>query len=142
MDSGPGSLETRVTPWWRAVLVWMAIILVETLHGAAREIFIAPRIGDLRARQLGVFIGCALIFGLTWISVRWIGAQTRRALLSTGFLWVALTLIFEISFGRAVGASWDRIFSDYNPARGGLMLFGLAFMWVAPLLAARLRKLN
>ena len=44
-----------------------------------------------------------------------------------GALWVALTLTFEILLGRAIGASWDRILSDYNPARGGFMLAGLAF---------------
>ena len=32
-------------------------MLAETLHGLLREIFIAPRLGDLRARQLGVLIG-------------------------------------------------------------------------------------
>ena len=41
---------------------------------------------------------------------------------------------------RALGMSWDRILSDYNPARGGLMLLGLAFMLFAPLIAARLRN--
>jgi len=126
----------------RALLTWMFIILAETLHGALRDVFIAPHIGDLRARQLGVLVGSALIFAITWLCVRWIGARSRGALLGVGLGWVVLTVIFEFALGRALGASWDRIFSDYNPARGGLMLFGLAFMAVTPMLAARLRDRN
>jgi hypothetical protein len=56
-----------------------------------------------------------------------------------GALWVGLTLVFEFSLGRATGASWSRILSDYDPSRGGLMLLGMAFMFLAPMLAARFR---
>ena len=140
MDTGSRSIEAGVKLWRRAVLVWMLIILVETLHGAVREIFIAPRIGDLHARQVGVLIGSLIIFGIACLTTRWIGTRTRGASLGVGILWVILTLTFEIVFGRISGASWDRISSDYNPASGGFMLFGLAFMCVAPLLAARLRN--
>ena len=45
-------------PWLRASLVWMLIMLAETGHGMVREVFIAPVIGGLRARQLGVLVGC------------------------------------------------------------------------------------
>jgi hypothetical protein len=140
MDTGSRSIEAGMRLWRRAVLAWMLIILVETLHGAVREIFIAPRIGALQARQIGVLIGCLFIFAIAWLTARWIGAGKRSEWLGVGILWVALTLMFEIAFGRASGVSWDGIFSDYNPARGGFMLFGLAFMCVTPLLAARLRK--
>ena len=37
-----GSAEVSAVPWQRALLVWMLIILAETVHGMAREIFIAP----------------------------------------------------------------------------------------------------
>jgi len=50
-----------------------------------------------------------------------------------------LTLIFEFALGRATGASWSRILSDYNPTHGGLMLLGLAFMFITPWLTRRLR---
>lgn len=32
-------------------------ILAESVHGTIRQLFIAPAIGDLPARQFGVFIG-------------------------------------------------------------------------------------
>jgi len=47
------------------------------------------------------------------------------------------SLVFEFTIGRAVGTSWMQLLDDYNPARGGLMVFGLAFMFVTPMLIAR-----
>jgi hypothetical protein len=140
MVDGTGRGEVGAFPWWRASIVWMLIALAETLHGMAREIFIAPVLGDLRARQLGVAVGCVLIFAIAWTTAHWMGARSRRTQLQVGALWVAMTLAFEFALGRAVGASWSRILEDYNPARGGFMILGLAFLFLAPMLAARLRR--
>jgi hypothetical protein len=120
--------------WRRAAAVWMVMMLVETVHGAVREVFIAPVIGGLRARQLGVFVGSLLILIIAWLMARWLNAATRREQLQVGGFWVALTLAFEFALGRAMGISWPRILSDYNPLQGGLMLLGLAFMFFTPML--------
>ena len=118
----------------RAVAVWMVMMLAETAHGAVREIFIAPVIGGLRARQLGVFVGSLLIFVIAWFMARWLNASARREQLIVGGIWVTLTVAFEFALGRATGVSWPRILSDYNPLHGGLMLLGLAFMFCTPML--------
>lgn len=115
-------------------------MLVETAHGAVREIFIAPGIGDLRARQLGIPVACGLVFGIAWASTRWIGARTRATQLAVGLWWAALTFGFEVALGRTIGLSWSRILSDYDPTRGGFMVLGLAFMVFAPALAAEMRR--
>jgi len=130
----------RAVPWRRATLVWMLLILAETLNGTVREIFIAPVLGDLRARQVGIPIACVLIFLIAWATARWMGAATRQAQFIVGLWWVALTLCFESVLGRALGYSWSRILSDYDPTRGGFMVLGLAFMVIAPVLAAKLRR--
>ena len=127
-------------PWWRASLTWMLIILAETLHGIVRNLFIAPVIGDLRARQHSELAGCVLIFIIAWLTTRWIGARSRGTQLQVGALWVLLTLVFEFALGRALGASWERILDDYNPARGGFMILGMAFLFLAPRLAATWRR--
>jgi len=126
-------------PWLRAASVWMLIMLAETGSGIVREVFIAPVIGGMRARQLGMLVGCVLIFVIAWLTARWMNARTLRDQLAVGAFWVVLTLVFEIALGRATGASWSRLFSDYNPAQGGFMLFGLAFMFFTPWLTKRLR---
>ena len=126
-------------PWLRVALVWMLIMLAETGHGVIREVFIAPVTGAMRARQLGVLIGCILIFVIAWLTARWMNVRTRREQLMVGAFWVGLTLIFEVALGRATGASWSRVFSDYNPLHGGLLLLGLAFMFLTPMLTRRTR---
>ena len=126
-------------PWLRAALVWMLIMLAETGHGFIREVFIAPALGGLRARQLGVLVGCVIIFVIAWLTARWMNASSPRQQFTVGAFWIVLTLTFEFTLGRATGASWPRMLSDYNPAQGGFMLFGLAFMFITPWLTRRIR---
>lgn len=125
--------------WMRASLVWMLIMLAETGHGVVREVFIAPAIGGLRARQLGVLAGCVIIFVIAWLTARWMGASSQRQQFRVGAYWVLLTLVFEVLLGRALGMSWSRILGDYHPMHGGYMLFGLAFMFLAPWITRKLR---
>jgi hypothetical protein len=124
----------------RAFLVWLAMMLVETLHGVLRATFLLPVVGDLRARQIGVVIGSALILLIAYFSSRWLHARAPGTLLWIGTLWVALTAVFEVALGRiAMNLSWERILADYDPSRGGMMLFGLLCLWLSPLIAAWLR---
>jgi hypothetical protein len=126
-------------PWFRALLVWLVIIVAESVHGTLRTLYLAPAIGDFRARRVGVFIGTAIIFAIALAFTRWIGAETRRQLFGIGALWVALTVAFEVWLGRAVlHFDWARILADYDLSRGGLMGLGLLAMFFIPLLAARI----
>ena len=59
-----------------------------------------------------------------------------------GFLWLSLTLAFEVLFGRLVmGASWERLASDYNVLKGGLLPFGMLVLLLSPLIASKVRGL-
>ena len=124
----------------RAFAIWILIAVAETLHGVARTLFLMPIVGDRSSRQLGVFIGSIMILGIAWLFVNWIRATTRPQLLAVGLLWLVLMLAFEVGLGRAVGISWERILSDYDPAQGGLMIIGMGVLSLAPLLAAEGRR--
>jgi hypothetical protein len=126
--------------WVRALVVWMLLMGAETLHGALRILVLAPRIGELRARQIGALTGSLLIFLICLATFRWLRAQSARALLGIGALWVVLTVLFEIVLGRLVfHFDWDRILADYDLRRGGLMGIGLVALLFIPVLVARLR---
>jgi hypothetical protein len=125
--------------WSRAFIAWLAIVLAESIHGALRQIYLAPVLGDLPARQVGVLIGSAIIFVIALASIRWIAARTLRDQLMVGLMWVVLIVIFEIALGAALGYSRTRMLSDYDLTRGGFMGFGLLFMLIAPALAAKVR---
>ncbi len=124
----------------RAALVWLLIAIAEVLQGMARIKFLNRRVGDHRARQVGVGTGCALIFAIAWFSHPWIGTTSSSHQLAVGLLWLALMLTFNVGFGRLVfRVSWTRIAADFDPRRGGLLGFGMLFLAVAPLLVAHLR---
>lgn len=55
-------------------------------------------------------------------------------------MWAGLTLAFEVLLGRLLlGYPWERIASDYDLPRGGLMPLGLLALILAPSLAGRIR---
>ena len=131
-----GSMRTML----RGVAVWFGIILVEVLHGIARAMFLAPVVGDFRARQLAVFTGSLLILVVAAASIRWIRPAHAADAVCVGIVWLVLTLGFEIAFGRfVVNATWSRIASDYDLRRGGLLPIGLLVLTAAPFISARLR---
>lgn len=128
--------------WPKAIATWLLIVAAESVHGTLRQLFIAPALGDLPARQLGVLTGAVIIFAIAWLCIRWIGARTFAQQLRVGLVWVALIVVFEFSLGIALGYTRARMLSDYDIAQGGLMGFGLLFMLFAPALAARARGLD
>lgn len=125
--------------WPRAFTTWFFIAVAESIHGILRSISILPVIGDLRAHQVGMLVGCLIIFAVAWACIRWIGARTFSEQLKVGAFWMVLMAIFEVSLGLAFGYSQERIFSDYNVVEGRLMIFGMMFMLLAPALAAKAR---
>lgn len=126
--------------WTRVILAWLLIIAAESVNGILRELFLAPVMGDLPARQLGVLTGSVLIFLLALATIRWIGASRPGEQLQAGLAWVVMTVCFEMGLGLALGYSAQRLLSDYDLSRGGFLGVGLLFMLLAPALAARLRR--
>lgn len=139
----------------RAFAVWLSIIVAESIHGALRAWLLAPLVGDFASRQIGVFTGTALIFGIAWFAHRWMmgeegnvsghqaqtaGIPRTIACLAIGAAWVMLTVAFEVGLGRALGMSWSRIAADYRLWEGGLMPLGLVAMLATPWIVARLRR--
>lgn len=124
----------------RAFTVWLMIIFAESLHGTLRELFLAPRIGEFPARRIGFFVGISIIFMISYFSVRWINAPSPKALLAAGLMWAISTLAFELGLGVFIlNYSTGRLLEDYDPVRGGLMGFGLIFMFFAPFLSVKIR---
>lgn len=122
---GGGAIRTaagEATFLPRAFAVRLLLMAAEVVLGILRGLLLAPLVGDLRARQIGVFMGSLLLLGLTYLLVGWIRAGTAPRLLGVGLLWVALTVLFEVGLGRLVlGLPWDRLAEDFDLSRGGLL---------------------
>lgn len=111
----------------KAFVVWLLIAVAEVLHGIVRVRLLNRRVGDHRARQIGVFTGSGIILMISWFAVPWLRASTTGQLLGVGFFWLALMLALEVGFGRLVfRASWQRIAADFDFRKGGLLAVGMA----------------
>jgi hypothetical protein len=132
----------RPFPTARAVGIWLLLVAVESVHGVLRRLVLEPQIGDLAARQLSVFTGAVIIVFVLWLTLPWLGPQSDRRWWELGLLWLTLTLAFEITLGRAAGMSWDRIASDFDPRRGGILALGMIVILVAPRVLADRRGLR
>ena len=121
----------------RGFLVWLLIAVAESVQGTLRTKFLAPVVGDLASRQLGLCAGSLVVLLVAWATVRLIGASGTRALMAVGLLWLVLMLCFEVAVGRAFGMPWERILADYLPWRGGFMVVGMAVLAFAPWIAGR-----
>lgn len=124
----------------RGFLVWLVIVFAELLHGTARILLLQPITGDFRARQISVFTGILIILSIAYFFTGWIRAANRAQLAAVGLIWLILTVAFEISLGRLMNFTWERIFSDYDISNGGLMGFGLFFLLFSPLIAEKLAR--
>src|SRR5215217_2270042 len=112
--------------WGRVLIVWFAIAVAEIVHGTLRTLLLAPVVGDMRARQVGVFTGSLLIVTIAVLTIDWLGRLSTASLLRIGCVWTVLMILFEIGAGRFVaGFSWARIWSDFNLAAGGLLPLGM-----------------
>jgi hypothetical protein len=128
--------------WRRALTLWLAIAVAESLHGIGRALWLLPVVGPFRAHQIGVAIACALIFAIAWAGIRWLGSESLAQHLQVGLLWLVLMLSFEIALGLARGVPIANIAAEYDPRQGGLMAFGMLFLLVSPALAATTRGLR
>ncbi len=113
----------------------------ETVQGTIRNFAVAPVLGDFRARQVAVFTGSVVILLIAWLTIRWIGARSKGALVAIGLMWLTLTLSLELSLGRVLGRSWAELSTDFNLLEGGLLSLGLMVLTAAPYIAARLRRI-
>jgi hypothetical protein len=135
--------EGGTMPWARALAVWVLIALVEIVHGSLRRILLVPRVGEWRSAQIGAVVGALLILGVALLAIRWMGARSTGTLLGIGLLWLVLMLSFEFLAGRHLaGFSWERILSEYDLRRGGLLSLGMLVLALSPLLAARIRGMR
>ncbi len=124
----------------KAALGWLLIAGAETLHGILRVRLLNRRIGDRRARQVGVFSGSAIILALAWWLVPWTGVRSDRDCLVVGAAWLLLMMGFDLGLGRVVfRLPWPRLMAEFDPRQGGFLAFGMLVLFCSPLIIAHVR---
>ena len=125
----------------KGLAVWAVILMLAVLNGALREAVLIPKLGTPVGLVLsGVFLS-ALILVVAYLSLPWLGARRSVQLVGIGLGWLALTLIFEFSFGLWQGKSWQVMLGAYTFKGGNIWPVVLVVTALAPYLAAKLRGL-
>ncbi|WP_414664783.1 hypothetical protein [Horticoccus sp. 23ND18S-11] len=126
----------------RAAAVWLVIGGGEVVQGILRVKFLNRRVGDHRARQIGVGVSCLYIFAVAFVTLPWINPRNTAGAWCVGGLWLGLMLALELTIGRwAFHLPWNRIAADFDLRRGRLLILGMLFLLAAPWLAATWRGL-
>lgn len=115
----------------------------ETLNGLWRAKDLAVWIGDVAARDVGVFTGSIVILLIVFACIGWIPAHSVRTLLVIGGTWMLLTITYEFALGFfAFHRLLAETASDFDVLHGRLLPIGLLVLFLAPLFASRgLRRL-
>lgn len=117
----------------RVLALCVLLAGVETLHGIARTVWLAPRLGKQRATQWSIVSGSLLAFAVCAWRVPGLGLQGLGAHLSLGALLAAFMAGFDIALGRwLMRRSWAKIADDFNPATGNYLVVGLALLVLMP----------
>jgi hypothetical protein len=130
-----------VTLWLavKAIIVWLIILGLAFANAALREGVLVPWIGKVRGLTLSGVILSALVLGVAYATLPWIGASRVIELLAVGMGWLVFTFSFDLLMGAIQGEPIRQQFDAYLFKRGNLWPVVLLVTASAPWLAAKLR---
>jgi hypothetical protein len=128
-----------VTTWFKALILWFAILILAVLNGALRETALIPVVGPVGGLIIsGALLSCA-IFTVAFLAVPWYGRLPSWQFWLVGLFWFAFTLLFEVGVGLAQHQEWSELVQAYTFKGGNIWPVVLVVVLVSPVFAARLR---
>lgn len=129
-----------MTPWIKALVLWLAILMLAVMNGAAREKLLIPALGNTAGLITSGMILASCIFLVAWLGVPWYGHLARMQWLQIGAFWLVLTLLFEFGFGRLVQhQTWAELLEAYMFKGGNIWPLVLVVTLISPWCAAKIR---
>jgi hypothetical protein len=138
----PGLARSPRTRFWRGWLLgWSGMVLAALLNGTFRALVTQPLFGETAARALATVLLLAVLACYQW----WLSGRfplpSIGAALRVGAAWTAMTLAFEVSFGRLVEhLSWAEVLADYDVTRGRIWVLVPVWLLVGPATVRALRS--
>lgn len=125
---------------FKALVVWLGILLLAIANGALREAVLVPILGQPAGLVLSGVLLSILIVWTAYLALPWIGRTQAVNYLVIGIGWLCLTLTFEFNFGHFVqGKPWPKLLDAYRFQGGNLWPFVLLVTAASPFAAAKLR---
>ncbi len=124
----------------KVVLWWIAILILAILNGALREMVLIPGIGLFAGLFTSGLILSALVFLVAYVAMPGLGRLSNAQYWLVGSVWLAMTVIFEFSFGFYIEhKELAEILQAYVFKGGNIWPVVLVSALVSPWLAAQLR---
>lgn len=125
---------------FKAIAVWLVLLVVAMLNAALREKLLAPMIGPGAALPVSGLLLSIWIFVVAFAASPLWPASQSKAHWVVGMLWFALTLTFELVLGRFIaGKPWMEVMQVFNILKGDLFMVALLATLITPWLSAKLR---
>ncbi|MDN7127727.1 hypothetical protein J6J08_10080 [Pseudidiomarina sp. 1APR75-33.1] len=123
----------------KVLMVWAGILVLAIANGLLRESVLLPTFGTPAALVLSGLILSGLILVVAYLSLPWLQVNSNAQLFLVGISWLALTLVFEFSFGLWQGKSWPELLEAYSFKDGNIWLVVLLITTLSPYIAGKLR---
>ncbi|MBS1582308.1 MAG: hypothetical protein JST66_08935 [Bacteroidetes bacterium] len=128
--------------WWKAILLWLGLMVLAIANGAVRVKWIIPVTGMTAGLAISTLLLCALILLATWFGIPWSGPMSNKQALAIGLLWLAMTLGFEFGAGHFLFKKpWAELLVDYDITQGRIWALVPITTLLAPWLMAKMRGL-
>jgi hypothetical protein len=125
----------------RAVVMWFLFLPVPVINGALRENWYKQKIGELKSNHVGGVVLSVTFLLYTFLFFKnEISGFSLGQLLELGFLWLAMTFVFECGIGLHAKRSWGEIFAEYNVFTGKVWSFVMLIIFLSPLLISLMLK--
>ena len=137
------SSSRRVVHRWTTA--WLGGAAIGVANGVVREATYGKRMSDYTAYQLSVLSAIGAFGVYFWQLQRGWPLPDQREAQRVGQIWLGLTVLFELGFGRLVAKqSWSDLLADYQVIRGRswplVLALALARPHRHPTLAASMSK--
>lgn len=115
--------------------VWFAELAVTAVNYflLMKKVY-EPRVGELRAHQIGMTTRITYIFVFAYIILDHVGSYTNLDLLSAGAFWMVLILIFEWGGSLLMRRPVREILAGWHVNRGYMWPYVLVAYLLSPLL--------
>lgn len=126
---------------FKVILWWFVILVLAIFNGFFREKFLVPDLGAFAAYIISGISLSALVLLVVLLAVPGFAPLSFSRCVIIGLCWLAMTLIFEFTFGLYVQhKTLTELFDAYRFSGGNIWPIVLLCIVVAPLLAAHIRR--
>lgn len=119
------------------ILAWVGLPFIAILNGLLRELTYCYVAGEKAGHQISsILLSIIICFYVIILNSR-VTLKNSAEAFSAGFVWLTLTMTFEVIIGFVAGTPFNQQIQSYNIVDGNLWVLVLLTVFFAPVLLRR-----